>query len=340
MSPLLQLVLARFREGMREPGTLFWVFGFPILMTLGLGIAFREGTGRKLPVAVTRGPEQASRAARLEQDGRFLVLRVEATELDDRFRKGEAVLAVNGFTPVEYRFDPVHEEAAMARQQVDALLQAAAGRTDPLPSRNLEITAPGSRYIDFFVPGLLGMNIMSSSLWGIGWTIVQTRRRKLLKRLVATPMRRSHYLLSHVLSRLVFLTLEVGVTLTFAALVFEVEVRGSLMVLCLFALLGAVSFSGLGLLTASRTESAETVSGLINALMFPMMLLSGVFFSSSHFPGWMQPFIHALPLTLFNDGLRSVFGGGPLVELAVPAIALAALGAISFVLSLRWFRWV
>ncbi|MFH1533158.1 MAG: ABC transporter permease [Pseudomonadota bacterium] len=223
---------------------------------------------------------------------------------------------------------------------MDDLLQRAAGRTDPLPAEDREVSAPGSRYIDFLIPGLLGFNIMNSSLWGIGWAIVQTRRRKLLTRLVATPMRRSHYLLSHIFARLTFLVIEVAALVVFARLVFQVEVRGGVGPLALFTVLGAMSFAGFGLLVASRTENAETVSGLVNLTTFPQMLLSGVFFSSAHFPDWLQPVCRALPLTAFIDGLRGIFGGAPPGEILVSAAVLAAYGLVSFLLALKLFRWM
>ncbi len=200
--------------------------------------------------------------------------------------------------------------------------------------------AVGSRYIDWLVPGLLGMNIMSTGLWGVGFSIVQARTKKLLKRLVATPMSRAHYLLSHVLSRLLFLAMETTVIVGFAWLVFGVAVHGALASLAALALLGALAFGGIGLLLASRARTIEAVSGLMNLVMLPMWVLSGVFFASSNFPDAMQPFIHALPLTALNDALRAVVNEGrPLVSLGREIGVLAGWGGVSFALSLRLFRW-
>ncbi|MBM4371854.1 MAG: ABC transporter permease [Deltaproteobacteria bacterium] len=340
MNPLVQLTLARLREFLREPAAIFWTFGFPILLAFVLGLAFRQGPPQRIPVAVLSGPAQEPRLDLLQGDGRFHASPASPEELPELFRKGEAVLAVGGGEALEYRFDPAHAEAVAARRDVDDLLQRAAGRRDALSVEDLPVETPGSLYIEFLVPGLLGFNIMSSSLWGIGWHIVQTRKRRLLKRLVATPMRRSHYLLSHILSRLAFLAAEAVALLAFAALVFQVEVRGGLVAFSLFTLLGAMTFAGFGLLVASRTENVETVSGLVNLLVFPQMLLSGVFFSWAHFPEWLQPLCRALPLTLFNDGLRGLLGGAPAGDLLLPALALAAYGVTSFALALRLFRWL
>ena len=338
--PLLQLTVARLREKFREPASIFWTFGFPLILAFALGLAFRQGSPQTIPVVVLEGPAQAERLARIGDDPRFHVAAATEDDLPERFRRGEAVLAVGGGPGVVYHFDPAHDEARAARREVDDLLQRAAGRADALVAEDREVSTPGSRYIDFLIPGLLGFNIMSSSLWGIGWVIVQTRRRKLLKRLVATPMRRSHYLLSHIFARLAFLAIEVAALVIFARLVFQVELRGGMIPLALFTVLGAMSFAGFGLLVASRTENAETVSGLVNLVTFPQMLLSGVFFSHAHFPEWLQPVCRALPLTAFIDGLRALFGGAPPGEILLPALVLAAYGLVSFLAALRLFRWM
>ena len=199
---------------------------------------------------------------------------------------------------------------------------------------------PGSRYIDWLLPGLLGMNIMGTGLWSMGFAVVQARTRKLLKRLMATPMPRTSYLLSHLLARLVFLVLEVGALLLFGRLAFGVTSAGALWLVGLLALLGAFSFSGLGLLIASRARTVEAVSGLMNVVMLPMWLLSGVFFASSNFPDAAQPFIRALPLTALNDALRAVMlEGRGLAAIATQVAVLFAWGITTFVLALKLFRW-
>jgi ABC transporter DrrB family efflux protein len=199
---------------------------------------------------------------------------------------------------------------------------------------------PGARYIDFLVPGLLGMNLMNSGMWGIGFAIVEMRQRKLLKRFVASPMRRTDFLLAMGSSRLVLMLIEVVLLLGFGVLVFHMRVEGSLLAILLIGALGAVSFGGIGLLTASRAQKIETVSGLINLVMMPMWIFSGVFFSYERFPQIVQPAIKALPLTALNDALRAIIlQGETLSSQAGRIIILAVWGGLSFVLALRWFRW-
>jgi ABC-type multidrug transport system permease subunit len=194
--------------------------------------------------------------------------------------------------------------------------------------------------VDFLVPGLVGMNIMSAGMWGVGWVIVEDRQKKLLRRMIATPMRRTHYLLAFVLVRLVFLVLEVPVLVGFGVLAFGVPLRGSVASLAAMAVLGALAFSGLGLLVASRARNTQTASGLMNLVMMPMFVLSGVFFSADHFPRFVQPLVRALPLTALNDGIRAVMNeGAGLVALAPQAALLAVVAAASFGAALRIFRW-
>jgi ABC transporter DrrB family efflux protein len=249
------------------------------------------------------------------------------------------VVVVPG-TPPTYRYDPTRAESRLARVLVDAALQRAAGRTDRLKAAEEQVVTPGSRYVDWVLPGLLGMNIMSTGMWSIAFSVVFSRMRKLLKRLVATPMRRSHYLLSHILARLVFLALEVGAIVAFGWVVFGVPIRGSLVALGLVSLVGAMSFSGIGLLVASRPRTLEAVSGLMNVVMMPMWIVSGIFFSSSNFPAVVQPIVQALPLTALNDALRGIMlEGASLAAVGGEILIVAAWGAVSFVAALWLFRW-
>jgi ABC transporter DrrB family efflux protein len=338
--PLVELTLARFREFLREPEAVFWVFAFPVIMTCALGIAFRSrGTEPVIVGVVSQDGEAAIRRA-LEQHGGFTVRGLAPDDVDRAIRDGRAPVVVVPGTPPTYRFDEARAESQVARLAVDAALQRAAGRADAFTPGQQPIDRVGSRYIDWLVPGLLGMNIMSTGLWGVGFAIVQARTRKLLKRLVATPMSRAEYLASHVLSRLLFLALETAVIVGFAWVAFGVGVRGGLAALAALAVLGALSFGGLGLLVASRTRTIEGVSGIMNLVMMPMWVLSGVFFASSNFPDVMQPFIQALPLTALNDALRGVMNEGlSLATLWTELAILAAWGAIPFGLALRLFRW-
>lgn len=339
-SSLWQLTLARMREFGREPEAVFWTFFFPVLMALALGIAFGGGRGGEtVHVAVESGGEEV--AAILDAVEGFRVRRLNPGEADLALRRGEvAVVVVAAADGLRYRYDPDRPEARLARLQVDDALQRAAGRDDVLTAGDEPVREPGGRYIDFLIPGLIGLNLLSTGLWGAGYSIVRMRTGKLLKRFIATPMRRGEFLLSFMLGRLVFLAAELAVLLLFAWLVFGVTVQGSLAALLFIAVLGAFTFTGVGLLVASRSRTQEGVSGLMNLVSVPMWILSGVFFSYHHFPEVMHPFIRALPLTGLNDAMRAVMNEG--AALAATAGSLAVVlgwGIASFAVALAVFRW-
>jgi ABC-type multidrug transport system permease subunit len=336
--PLVQLTLVRFREFLREPEALFWVFVFPILLAAGLGIAFRNRPADVLPVAaVTRSLAEA-----LGRDKLLNVRQLSASAAEEALRAGKiSLLAEPGpGGAVVYRYDDTNPEGRTARMLADAAIQRAAGRADPVASSDRLVREPGSRYIDFLIPGLLGMNLMGSAIWGMGFAIVDARRKKLIKRLVATPMPRPYYLLSFLLSRLALLAIEVFAVAGFGYFVFGVPLRGSLASLAALCVLGSLAFSALGLLIASRVKTIEAASGLMNAIMMPMWIVSGVFFSAERFPAALQPVIQALPLTAVINALRAnMLQGAGLAHLGPQMGVLGAWVVVCFALALKLFRW-
>lgn len=342
--PLGQLVLARLREFYREPEAVFWVYGFPILMVVALGIAFRNKPVERINVDVEESPQAGAVEKALAADEKFVVRVHDAETCRRRWRTGKTDVVVVPASSVgpryQYYFDPNRPESVLARNAVNEVLQKDAGRTDPIPVANEELNEPGSRYIDFLVPGLLGMSLMGGGLWGVGFVTVDMRIRKLLKRFLATPMKKSQFLLGIMISRLCFLIPEVLVLLGFAWIAFGVVIQGSLLAVAALILLGAFTFAGIGLLVASRAKTIEAVSGLMNLIMLPMWMLSGIFFSSERFPDAAQPFIKMLPLTPLINALRAVMLEGASLASQLPEMGiLAAWGVVTFVLALRWFRW-
>jgi len=340
-----RLLIARLLELKREPEVVFWVFGFPVLLALGLGLAFRNKPADITPVAYVRGPGASyflETAGRFPQASPIRVTTLDREAAFEGFRLGKFDLIVEdaGSEGMVFHYDPSRPESVLARVRVDDAVQAAAGRKDPLPTSAVASSEPGSRYIDFLIPGLLGMNLMNSGMWGIGFALVDMRQRKLLKRFVGTPMRRSDFLLALTSSRLVLMVIEIVLLLGFGVLAFHMRVLGSIFTILLLTTIGAVSFGGLGLLTASRAQKIESVSGLMNLVMMPMWIFSGVFFSSERFPAMLQPFIKLLPLTALNDALRAtILQGAPLGAQSGRLLVLLLWGGVSFALALRWFRW-
>jgi ABC-2 type transport system permease protein len=338
-SPLAELTLARFRTFFREPSAVFWAFGFPIVLSIALGIAFRNRPPEAARVAIEDGPG-ADRILADAASPRIKATVEPAPIAAKALRSGKVVLVVVPGQPRTYRYDDTRPEGRLARAVVDDVLQRAEGRVDPTPVADQHVTEVGARYIDFLIPGLVGLNLMSSSMWGIGFLIVEMRTKKLLKRMLATPMRRSDFLLSFVLMRAGFVLVEVPVLFAFGRLAFGVRIAGSPLVVLGLCLLGALAFGGLGLLVASRAQNTQTVGGLMNLVMMPMFIASGVFFATSNFPDAMQPFLRALPLTALNDALRAVVNEGvSLREIGSPVAVLTAWAVVSYTAAIRLFRW-
>jgi ABC transporter DrrB family efflux protein len=336
-SSLYQLTMVRFRLFLREPEAIFWIFIFPILLAVGLGIAFRNRPADVLQVGATT--TQLTQALAADKG-------LTATTVDERagtraLATGSILLlAIQKSDGVAYKYDDTNPDARTARLLADRAIQTAAGRREAVHVGNQLVHETGARYIDFVVPGLLGMNLMGSAIWGMGFSIVEARQKKLLKRLVASPMSRWQYLASYLLSRLAMLVIEVVAFLGFARWVFGVPFRGSMWQLGFLCVLTSLAFSAIGLLVASRAKTMEAASGLMNLVMLPMWILSRVFFSATRFPAVIQPVVRALPLTAAIDALRgNMLQGINLGQLMAPIGILLAWLTLAFAVSLRIFRW-
>lgn len=344
-SGYLHLLMARMLELKREPEVVFWVFVFPLLLASGLGIAFRNKPAAASSVAVVAGEGARQPDLLLPRFAQNKLFTLEAQSIDAarrgfRLGKYDLVIEVDANGGLRYLYDPARPESVLALAQVNDALQENAGRKDVIATSVVTSSEPGSRYIDFLIPGLLGMNLMNSGMWGIGFALVDMRQRKLLKRFVGTPMRRGDFLLALMSSRLVLMLIEVGLLLALGVIFFHMKVMGSLAAILALGAIGAIAFGGIGLLTASRAQKIESVSGLMNLVMMPMWIFSGVFFSYERFPAFLHPAIKALPLTALNDALRaSILAGTPLVQQWSRLLILLAWGGISFLLALKWFRW-
>jgi len=337
LSSLFQLTMVRFRLFLREPEAIFWIFIFPILLAVGLGIAFRNRPADVLQVGATTTQLMQALAA----DKGLTAVTVDEAGGTHALATGQILLlAIQRPDGVVYKYDDTNPDARTARLVADRAVQAAAGRHDAVRAANELVHETGARYIDFVVPGLLGMNLMGSAMWGLGFSIVEARQKKLLKRMVASPMPKWQYLAAFLLSRLVMLLIEVAVFLTFTRVVFGVPFRGSLVELGILCLMTSLAFSALGLLTASRARTTEAVSGLMNLVMLPMWILSGIFFSASRFPALIQPFVRALPLTAAIDAIRgNMLQGMSMSQQTAPVTILLAWVVVPFAVSLKIFRW-
>ena len=354
---LWQLTRARTMGFLREPEAVFWVFVFPILLALALGIAFRVQKPQPLPIGIAPEAHTPAVVQALAGSPELVIVPMASHEEAERsLRIGKIVALVemagspasaaappasaDSAAGLRIVFDPTRQENRLAQSLLTDALQRAAGRHDPVTIGVVTRTQRGARYIDFLLPGLIGMNLLGTGMWGVGFPIATARQQKLLKRFMATPMRRGEYLLSFLFARLVWLLLEVAALYVFGWLVFGITLTGSWLAYVIIVLVGALAFSALGLLVVSLARTIEAVSGLMNVVMLPMWLLSGTFFSSQRFPQVVQPLVQALPLTAVNNSLRALTNEGAGLATVVPALLLLAVwGLVSFVVALRIFRW-
>jgi len=345
MHPVTQLFLARFREFIRQPEAVFWSYVFPLVMMVALGLAFRSEPVEAVSIVVQSGPESEALVEKLSMSQNLIVSTGTEAECRQQLRAGQSELIIvsnpAGESP-DYRFvfDPTRPGSVHARDAANDVLQRAAGRTDPVETSDLAVTEPGSRYIDFLVPGLIGMGLMGGGVWGVGFAIVDMRIRQVLKRFLGTPMKKSHFVAAMMFSRMVFMIPEIIIVLLVSRFVFGVVNHGSYVSVMLLIALGAFEFAGIGLLIASRAKTLEAVSGLMNLAMVPMWIGSGIFFSSKRFPEFVQPVIELLPLTPLIGGLRHVMQEGAGVLQILPELSVITVwGALTFLVAIRIFRW-
>jgi len=343
-----QLILARIREFYREPEVIFWVYGFPLLLAVGLGVAFSSSQPEPPVVDVQEQPSSTMAQELVDQlkKENIKAAMFPEKQCQERLTRGRSHLYLVLGPKITFVYDAARAEGVLARHWAEAALWKTRAGAGGLDMDEETVKEPGKRYIDFLLPGLIGMNIMGGGLFGVGFVLVDMRVRKLFKRLLATPMHRGEFLLALVTTRMLFLTPEMLSLLLVGHFGFGVPVRGSILCLLAVIVVGALAFAGIGLLVASRTEKTETISGLINLVMLPMYLLSGIFFPSTRYPEEVQPFIQALPLTQLNDALRAVMleGAGFMDSNGIEGVGwrlgiLAMWAGCTFFLALRWFRW-
>ena len=350
--PFVNLVALQFKEFFREPEIIFWAFILPIVLSWLLGIAIgSDGGSASEKVAVIESPEGTrefwaswTAGARAPEPGKraieFRVLTRDEAIL--ALKKGEIPLFIErvpGEDAVRYSFDPRSGEAQMTYLTIERALDAS-WRGSRQPSEVVSLRIQGTRYVDFLVPGLLAMDIMSSALWGIGWALIEIRIKKLLRRMAATPMHKSFFLASHFVTRLIVNAIEFLALFVFVYFYFGVRIQGSVPALVATFIAGNMAFAGLSILMSSRTANPRVGNGLINAITFPMTLLSGVFFSYHHFPEWAIPIVRVLPLTVLADAIRSIFNeGAGFAQVGLPALILSASGLLFFYIGMKIYKW-
>lgn len=348
--PIIVLTISHFKSFFREPGAVFWSFFFPVLMAWILGVAFSQKQEKVYKVYIHRKDStELSKTFKLSETYTFYygqeqkspvscqwVVGDEA-EIDKALKEGRTALYLKaGEGRLEYHFDPANAEA----ENLFLWISRSLAKDSEISYKMVKIEKPGGRYIDYLLPGLLAMGVMNSSVWGMSWFLIEARMKKLLRRMVATPMRKSHFVLSHFFARILLCVFESLTLMIFAKIYFGTQITGSIGAMMALYASGVLAFGGIGLLLASRTQSTGVGNSLINATVLPMTIMGGVFFSYYGFPEWLIWWIQWMPLTQLADGMRGIFNQGyGFTEVLLPIGLLSGLGALCYLTALRIFRW-
>jgi len=360
---LFQLTYSFFLETIREPEVLFWGILFPVLISIGLGLAFSQKSETKFRIMLVEENRteldsllNIYAVSNLKNEKEVFTWKIEDkisgntefnfTRSDWKsaiisLKRGEAELIITDSAGIiNYNFDPLNSQAQLAFMRLSALIKSPVSSMNTDQNQVNPLTLKGVRYIDFLIPGILSLGVMSSILWGISYTIIERRSQKLLRRMVATPMRKSNFLVGMMLVRILMNIVEALILLVFAWLLFGIHIQGNIGALVILFLAGNIAFTGLAVLISTRTSKTEVGTGWINAVQMPMMILSGIFFSYHNFPEWSVKVIKFLPLTALADGIRSIFNeGAGWMEIITPSLALSGFGIVCFILGLRLFKW-
>jgi ABC-2 type transport system permease protein len=341
---LIQLIIVHFKSFFREPSILFWAVVFPIIMAWVLGIAF-SNKGESLRTVYVTGdsaiPEKITGEKVMgEEIGNVYRIRFQKASEEDALRAVKQGL-ITLFIEVRedsliYHFDPLNSDAQLTHLILERNIAEVSTNNTSVDA----LQTTGTRYIDFLIPGMIALGVMNSCIWGIGWSLVESRMKKLLRRMVATPLKKTVFFTSHMITRIILGTIETILLIAFSYFYFGTRITGSIPAFIVVFLAGIFAFAGIAILMASRTSKAEVASGLVNAITLPMMILSGIFFNYHNFPDWAIPVIQALPLTLVADSIRSIFiEGAGLVEVLRPVVILCSIGLVAFTAGLRAFKW-
>ena len=362
-SQLYQLFKTQFLLAIREPEVLFWGMIFPVLISIGLGLAFTQQAESKFNVILVErnpteldslltiyGKETQSKGEKLQYwkvndetlgNTEFRFLRSDWNSAIVSLKRGEAdVIVTDSMGKASYHFDPLNSQAQLVYMKLSALVKSPTSTANATNTEIQPLKLKGVRYIDFLIPGLIAFGLMGSIMWGVSYTIIERRSQKLLRRMVATPMKKSNFLIALMFVRILMNVVESLILLLFAWLIFDIHIQGNIGALIVLFLAGNWAFTGIAILVACRTTKTEVGTGWINAVQMPMMLLSGIFFSYHNFPEWSIGTIKLLPLTALTDGIRSIFNeGAGWMEIVYPTFALSALGLVCFAVGMKWFKW-
>ena len=359
MRPFNKLLVASFKQFFRDKVALFFTFAFPLLFMIIFGLVFSGENDVSYDVGLVNQDDSVIGMTFAESIQKVTIFKVSEGALDDmlaEFKRGDlrAVIqipadlqsAINSGNVGEIivYYDPSQTTSSQVilsvlDQMVSEANHIITQQPVVLKLTGQSIQARNLRNIDYLVPGILAMSVLFLGLFG-ALPMVEWREKQVLKRLGATPLRRSTIVLSQVAYRLVLAVIQSTIIIAVAYFAFHVKVVGSWALLFGIVILGTLAFVSLGYLAVSRARTTESAMPIIQLIQFPMLFLSGVFFPVDFMPGFMRPIVNALPLTYLGDALRQVMvEATPLHSMVVNIAVLAGWLVVSMVLAIRFFRW-
>ena len=335
---MLKRIFAIFRarniEFVRDRSSLSWNIVLPVALMFGLSFIFSGGDRAQYTVGVLQSDTEIDRSAHPFLETRYMEF-VAVTDEEAGFRKvsrHQLDLLVRFEDPAQYWVNPDSPKGYYAEI---ALLQADDGKVE-----KAQITGDPVRYVDWVLPGILGMNMMFSCLFGVGYVVVRYRKNGFLKRLRATPLRSIEFVIAQVASRLLLILVITSFVYLGTRYFLDTRMEGSNITLLIIAAAGSISLISMGLLVAARVSSEELAGGLLNMVTWPMMLLSGVWFSLEAAEGWVRELAKVFPLTHILNAARAVMlDGATLADVSSELVWLAVMSFVFLTAGALIFRW-
>jgi ABC-2 type transport system permease protein len=354
-----KLIIANFKQFIRDRTALFFTFAFPLLFMVIFGLAFSgeqnisyniglinnddSPIGTSISTALQQIPAFEISEGGLDdklaelEDGDLSAVVLIPAGLEDILSSGQAADITVYYDPSQTTSSPII--LSVLNESINIINLQLAEQPVLLNLAQESIQARQLRNIDYLVPGILAMSLMFLGMFG-GVPMVEWREKQVLKRFGATPLRRSTMIFSQVAYRLILAVVQAVIIIAVAFFAFDVEIVGNWFLLLGLVLLGALTFVSIGYFAVSRAKTVEGAMPIINLVQFPMLFLSGIFFPVEFFPDFMRPIVDAIPLTYLGDGFRQVMvEATPLHSLGFDVAILSGWLLVTMVLAIRFFRW-
>ena len=351
MRPFLAMVKANLKMTVRNRQALFWNLAFPAIFILIFGAVFSGSDGVEFDVGITgeSSPYRDAVTEALESSDTFNVHVGEASEEDERLRDNDRDYVLTFAAPAEGEFvtpvDIAYDEAQGPNADVglsvlSQFLMTVGGGENAVPITTHPIETLDIDYIDFFVPGILGMSLMNSGVIGLSTAFVTYREKGILRRIKVTPFSLTSFILARIVTTLVVAVLQAVVLVGLGVALYGMTLRGNPFLILLVVMIGGLAFLAIGFALSGMARNAETAASYANLVTFPMLFLSGTFFAIDSLPAWLQGLTRILPLRYLIDALREpMMRGNGIGSIWLDLLVLLAVFVVAMGIAVRFFKW-